>query len=639
MRMRHAAAISIALIVLISLMLSFASPAGAYQHVVNGSFESGMQGWLSTGPTSVTDETAADGARSARVSPQSSMVELRQDVVAALAAGAYAVSASVRTDAAGATAHLILEASVAPFTTSVLLAPDAWTRVTLETQLAAPSTARVRILVDGVADALVFIDDVRIEGAPPVTFTPTPTQAAPTPEVSVAASGTPTTPTATPTPAAVDEIASHLRNASFEELDGAGLPLAWQKYGGALSADAPQVRSGARAARLTSDTDSTKWVFQTVLVAPGATYDFGAWLLHDDPGVRAAFIRVSWYASEDGSGSAIDSVDSAWALEAPSSQFRALSTGPVTAPSSARSAKLRVMLAPRSAAPASIVVDDAWFRPAEPLPTATASTGDAAESDVAGAAVTERRVSAVRGSKRRGSTGGSERIDVEPVAPPGAMLINEVLYDSTGDVEDADGEWIEFYNRGAEPVSLGGWSIQDNARRTMLPDLVVQPGTYAIVSASTAFNEQYPDFVGTWGSVDGRLGNGLGNDGDTLELIAPDGTLADAISWGDDYTVLDPSIGDVPAGHSIERRTPAHDTDTSDDFVDNHAPSPGAPLPPLEDIDGGAGRGTEIRILDGDSEPSHGWVPWALVAASGAALIGAIGWRALEALRARTPAA
>ena len=53
-----------------------------------------------------------------------------------------------------------------------------------------------------------------------------------------------------------------------------------------------------------SATSSTKWVYQTVTVEPESWYVLSAYVYHDDPLVESALLRVSWYASTDGSGAA-----------------------------------------------------------------------------------------------------------------------------------------------------------------------------------------------------------------------------------------------------------------------------------------------------------------------------------------------
>jgi hypothetical protein len=210
-----------------------------------------------------------------------------------------------------------------------------------------------------------------------------------------------------------------------------------------------------------------------------------------------------------------------------------------------------------------------------------------------------------------------------------------VLYDPDLAGEDASGEWVEIYNTGDQGISLAGWSLRDNARASTLPEIIVGGHDFAVVAASDGLFEAYPEFAGIAAWLGGRIGNGLGNDGDRLELVAPDGAVVDAVSWGGDDSVLAPPVDGVPAGHSIERRVAGADTDTVEDFVDNLTPSPGRPF------EAGAANpkrqrsGSTVEILESSGRESLDWLPWALMAFSGAALAGAVAWRGVDALRQR----
>jgi hypothetical protein len=108
----------------------------------------------------------------------------------------------------------------------------------------------------------------------------------------------------------------------------------------------------------------------------------------DDSSVEGALLRVSWYASTDGRGSALASVDSTEELVSPESRYRYLTTGPMQAPPGARSAKARVLLRPRSTSGGVIYVEDVALWPSGP-----------------GAAPGEARAASERSSVRSG--GGS----------------------------------------------------------------------------------------------------------------------------------------------------------------------------------------------------------------------------------------
>jgi hypothetical protein len=101
-----------------------------------------------------------------------------------------------------------------------------------------------------------------------------------------------------------------------------------------------------------------------------------------------------------------------------------------------------------------------------------------------------------------------------------------------------------------------------------------------VIAARADFYTNFPDFSGNIVFMaDGSIGNGLSNTGDRLILLDPTGKIIDALSYGDDNTVMLPPCGDVPEGHSLERQPAGLDTNQASDFVDNATPSPGYGLP------------------------------------------------------------
>lgn len=208
------------------------------------------------------------------------------------------------------------------------------------------------------------------EGTPFPCPTPIPT-ATPTatPAPSPAPAPTPTPSPAPSSPAAPARVAeaaeepvafSSLTNGAFERTREDGSPYAWRKVGGEMSTSSTVRAEGSRSASLTSRTESTKWIYQTVSIEGGAYYRLQAQALKNDPAAREVLLRVSWYTSEDGSGSQIDTADSP-STAADAAAFVALDTGPIQAPVEARSAKVRLMLRPMSSAPTTVYFDDARF--------------------------------------------------------------------------------------------------------------------------------------------------------------------------------------------------------------------------------------------------------------------------------------
>ena len=256
----------------------------------------------------------------------------------------------------------------------------------------AARSAKVRVVVvlkEDIESTVIYLDDFSFSGpaapsptpspSPPATETPSPGPIAsptPSPVASPSPTAVPTATevpsTATPSPATPMPSAG-LANAGFEEADGEGRPLGWRKYGGELRQSAVAKQEGRFAAAFTSRTTSTKWVFQTVTIEGGEAYVLSGYALKNDANVQGAYLRLSWYASPDGSGRAIDSVDSTIRLTDDSPGFRFLTTGPVLAPSEAASAKVRLMLDPLSEAGGKVYFDDISFEETVmPPPTQTA---------------------------------------------------------------------------------------------------------------------------------------------------------------------------------------------------------------------------------------------------------------------------
>jgi hypothetical protein len=161
-----------------------------------------------------------------------------------------------------------------------------------------------------------------------------------------------------------------LINGGFEAAEG-GSPGGWRSYGGTLQQVDTPVHGGGFAACLHSATTSTKWAYQTVRVEPSAWYELTAYVYSNDPEVDAAWLRISWYADDTASGSALSTADSTDALNTQDPSYRFLTTGPAQAPPVAHSANARLMLRPRSSSPTTICADDISFVIATPPPAAT----------------------------------------------------------------------------------------------------------------------------------------------------------------------------------------------------------------------------------------------------------------------------
>jgi hypothetical protein len=511
-------------------------------------------------------------------------------------------------------------------------------------------SARARIVLAPVSGApeTVYLDDFALEETAPPTPTPEPTATAtPTPSETV----TPTPVSPEPTSLAAPMPRGWLLNGGFEEGVEA-IPAGWQKFGGFLSRSAAFPRSGFFAGVFSSVSTSTKWVYQPLSVDPGRSYAFHGFVLKNGPPDSTVLLRISWYASSDASGSSFASSDSPEFLSGSDPSFRYLSSGSVTAPQEAHSARARIVLAPVSGAPETIYLDDfALEATASPTPASGGESGEA--TPLGGQAAADESEPPSGHSPGNGSdSGGGIRspgrasVTLTPRArgrrayedSPYAVKISEVLANAGAGSDDAAREWVELYNAGLESVELGGWSLADNVAADTLPPVALPPGAYAVVAASSDFRRQYPAFQGALLILaDGRIGNGLANESDRLLLLDEEGRPVDALSYGLDREFFEPPAPAVPPGHSLERFPSDRDTDTAADFRDNAYPSPGTgstagitptvAASPISQVQGQA-----LSAIGGGGDPS--W-PWLLLAAglvfvggTGAGAAGVLFWLA-----------
>jgi hypothetical protein len=125
-----------------------------------------------------------------------------------------------------------------------------------------------------------------------------------------------------------------------------GTPYGWHNVGGEVSLVGMPRIEGAGALAVISRSSSTKWAYQVVAVDEGRWYRASAWVMAGS--AEEGFLRLSWYAAADGSGTALDSVDSTGSAVRGTAEFALLTTGPVQAPAGASIVKLRLMVRPGS---------------------------------------------------------------------------------------------------------------------------------------------------------------------------------------------------------------------------------------------------------------------------------------------------
>jgi Lamin Tail Domain len=342
-------------------------------------------------------------------------------------------------------------------------------------------------------------------GTPTITATPTATRSA-------TATRAPRLPTVNPAPLPGGP-GGLLANGDFES-GLSGRPDFWSKFGGSVYA-VETAHGGNFAGLLLSMSTSTKWMFQAVSVEPGRWYEARAFVQRPS-GEGEMFIRLTWASTPSQSGGTIVSEDSA---RVSATEWTEVTLGPVQAPPGARGLRFRLMLRPRG--PSAALFDDAsLFEVDEPEdPKARRPAPDDEDAP------------ALEGIRLAFLAADEE--------PPGALTlaqgatpsvrITRVLPDPAEEGRDGAFEWVELTNTGDAAVDLRGWQLGDALEADPIPAAELAAGASLIVAGRSALAGEGAAVVRI---ADGTIGAGLNNEGDSVRLLRPDGSLADDMSYG-----------------------------------------------------------------------------------------------------------
>ncbi|MBI2910426.1 MAG: hypothetical protein HYX92_22505, partial [Chloroflexi bacterium] len=391
---------------LVLLGVFFLIPSAFSETILLEGFESGTTGWV--GPISGVSSPTRTGSFAAKLTVGSTGLKGTYRVVTVAAGASHSLqgyvlkndpgieSASLKiywyssTDGAGeaiswvsSTSQTVDQPSFQSLAVSTAVAPGG------------AQSARVGLWVTTspslAGTASVYLDDVsfvRVDATatptptptgtptftPTLTPTPTPTSPptltptpSPTPTATATSAGaspdtpspvatstftsTPTsTATATPSPTPVGEL---LQNGGFES-GNAGAPTSWNAYGGSLAQSASLRRSGGYSGALTSNGATAKWIYQTVPVSANATYLLEGYASNPNGAAVEVRLRVSFYASADGTGEELVHSD---ALGSSTAEWAELTVS-AKAPAASASARIKAMLMPASEAAAIVYFDD-----------------------------------------------------------------------------------------------------------------------------------------------------------------------------------------------------------------------------------------------------------------------------------------
>ena len=108
-----------------------------------------------------------------------------------------------------------------------------------------------------------------------------------------------------------------------------------------------------------------------------------------------------------------------------------------------------------------------------------------------------------------------------------SVVIHEIMFRPPS--SHSSGEFLELYNRGATPVSLGGWEFTEGISYTFPAGATLAPGAYAVVAKDPAYmTANYPGLTQVFGPFDGTLRNR----GELLRLEDERSNLADHVHYG-----------------------------------------------------------------------------------------------------------
>lgn len=127
------------------------------------------------------------------------------------------------------------------------------------------------------------------------------------------------------------------------------------------------------------------------------------------------------------------------------------------------------------------------------------------------------------------------------------VVINEIHYHPDSDLETE--EFVELYNRGGEPVDLGGWAFSRGIHFVFPPATVLPPDGYLVVARDADGMASWaPDAI-VLGNYEGMLANG----GETVTLYNRQGKAIDSVPYQDN-----PPWPTSPDGRgpSLERISP-----------------------------------------------------------------------------------
>ncbi|MCA9196078.1 MAG: tandem-95 repeat protein, partial [Planctomycetales bacterium] len=171
-------------------------------------------------------------------------------------------------------------------------------------------------------------------------------------------------------------------------------------------------------------------------------------------------------------------------------------------------------------------------------------------------------------SDGRASNQAEVKIAINSLAQQQQIVINEIHSDPNDKTNWV--EFIELYNKGDQPVSLGGWVFTAGVDFTFPNDASIPAGGYIVVAQDAAMFQAEFD-VTAMGQWEGTLRNS----GERIELRSAGGDLIDTVDYKLGFPW--PVVGEAP-DKSLQLLNPEADNDLGGSWR-SATPSPGVANP------------------------------------------------------------
>jgi hypothetical protein len=160
------------------------------------------------------------------------------------------------------------------------------------------------------------------------------------------------------------------------------------------------------------------------------------------------------------------------------------------------------------------------------------------------------------------------------VPPPPAnykdIIISELFPDPNPVIGLPEAEFVELFNRSGIQINLAGWKLSDPSTTAILPNFILEPGSYVIITATSSASA-YSSFGPTLGVSNFPT---LNNGGDNIRLRDASDNRIDEVTYTDAWYKNDDK---KQGGWTLELIDPENICAEEENWVSSEHPSGGTP--------------------------------------------------------------